>query len=74
MSILPVANPPAELLPRAENDRHGLRWWDVDVSYCVIHMLSLLGLGLEYKATNRRGAGVKSKELTPGKWRYKDEE
>ena len=29
--------------------RHGLRWWQIDVSYQIIHILALLGLAWNLK-------------------------
>ena len=34
--------------------RHGLRWWQIDVSYYVIRSLSLLGLAWNVKVPTRQ--------------------
>lgn len=34
--------------------RHGLRWWQIDVSYCIIRILALLGLAWNVKLPSRK--------------------
>jgi stearoyl-CoA desaturase (delta-9 desaturase) len=40
--------------------RHGLRWWQVDLSYYVIRALALLGLAWDVRVPGKRALAAQS--------------
>jgi len=45
--------------------RHGLRWWQLDASYCVIRVLALLGLARNVKVPSKQ-AQAAQRAAAPG--------
>ena len=46
--------------------RHGLRWWQVDVSYWVIRALELVGLAWNVKLPSRQAQSERETAVEPG--------
>ena len=45
--------------------RHGLRWWEPDISYGVIHAMSKLGLAWKVKIPTPEAMAAKSRKRRP---------